>query len=231
MSRWRPVIYFAVVWVALGMAPILVSGYYSPRHMYLASLGWAVSIGIVVDAAWRSGPAVLVRAAAVVAFVALASVYAVQLRGVVADWNQRAAISRAAVRQIERETMAAPVGTLIVAGVPGASWNFAVPHALRPPFTRIDVTARAEVISDSSDHCCDAIHWTAYTREKLRLWQVAEAPAIALYWDSRTATMSRVSDRDDPQLRTVASLLVRARSREQLDREIRGLLNDYVALR
>jgi hypothetical protein len=43
--------------------------------------------------------------------------------------------------------------------------------------------------------------------------------------------MSRVSDRDDPQLRTLASLLMETESRESLDSVIRGLLNDYVALR
>jgi hypothetical protein len=43
--------------------------------------------------------------------------------------------------------------------------------------------------------------------------------------------MSRVSDRDDPQLRTVASLLLETDSRETLDSAIRGLMNDYVALR
>jgi hypothetical protein len=42
--------------------------------------------------------------------------------------------------------------------------------------------------------------------------------------------MSRVSDRDDPQLGTLTSLLLETNSREALDSVIRGLLNDYVAL-
>jgi hypothetical protein len=226
---WRPAVYFGIVWVALGMAPILVSGYYSPRHMYLASLGWAVSLGIAIEAAWRSQPSRIMRTVAAVAAVAIVVAYAWQLRGDVSDWNQRAAISHAAVRQIEREAMMAPPNTLIIAGVPGASWNFVNPHELRPPFTMVDITQRAEVISDSSDHCCNAVHWTAYTRDALQKWHAARAPAIALYWDGR-GTMSRVSDQSDPQLRTSVSLLLQAGSREQLDQEIRGLLNDYVAL-
>jgi hypothetical protein len=43
--------------------------------------------------------------------------------------------------------------------------------------------------------------------------------------------MSRVSDRDDPQLRTLASLLLDTDSRETLDSAIRGLLENYVGLR
>jgi hypothetical protein len=155
----------------------------------------------------------------------------VQLRGVVRDWNRRATISHAAVEQIEREAASAPPETLIIAGVPGASWNFALPHALRPPFTPTDLTTHVLVISDSSDHCCDAVHWTAYTQNALRAWQAAHAPVIALHWDARTGTMSRVSDDGDPQLRTLASLLLQANSRQTLDAEIRGLLSDYVALR
>jgi hypothetical protein len=54
---------------------------------------------------------------------------------------------------------------------------------------------------------------------------------VALYWDTRTGMMSRVSDRNDPQLRTSVVLLARATAREQLDQEIRGLFNGYVALR
>jgi hypothetical protein len=228
---WRPAAYFGLVWITLGMAPILVSGYYSPRHMYLASLGWAVSIGIAIEAVWQSNPARIMRAIAIAASVAAAFVYGVQLRGVVREWNQRAAISHAAVDQIDREAMAAPQNTLIIAGVPGASWNFAIPHSLRPPFTRTDVTQRAEIISDSSNHCCDAVHWMAYTRNALQKWQVSHAPVVALYWDTRTGMMSRVSDQNDPQLRTSVVLLARATAREQLDQEIRGLFNGYVALR
>ena len=54
---------------------------------------------------------------------------------------------------------------------------------------------------------------------------------VALYWDARTQRMSRVSDRDDPQLRTLAALLIETRDRASLDSQIQGLLRDYVALR
>ena len=228
---WRPAIYFGVVWMALGIAPILVSGYYSPRHMYLASLGWAVLLGIGIEVLCRSTPVRVMRPIAATVALMIAVAYTAQLRGIVREWNQRSAISRAAVEQIEREAMTAPQSTLVVAGVPGASWNFAIPHSLRPPFTPTDLTMRVEVISDSSDHCCDAVHWTAYTRDALQKWQAAGAPAVALRWDARSGAMSRVADRNDPQLRTFISLLLQANSRAQMDQEIRGLLNDYVALR
>jgi len=230
---WRPAIYFGIVWIVLGVMPILMSGYYSPRHMYLASLGWAIFIAIGIDITWQAQPARLLRPVALAAAVALVGAYAVQSHGVVEGWNRAAAISRAAVQQIEREAEQDPAGTLVIAGVPRSSWAFAVPHAIRPPFTSDAVGKRLLVISDSFDHCCDAPQWDRYTREALRTWnERASRPAVvALYWDARTGRMSRVSDHDDPQLRTLVSLLIETKDRATLDSQIQGMLRDFVALR
>ncbi|HEY3158952.1 MAG TPA: hypothetical protein VGJ78_08345 [Vicinamibacterales bacterium] len=227
------VVYFGPVWIALGMAPILVSGYYSPRHMYLASLGWAIVLGAGVEMLWYAPPAAARRLLAVVLVAALLIGYGSQLRVIVRDLDRYAAISHAATVQMEREATSGPEGTLVIAGVPRLSWAFAVPHSLRPPFTRTDLTKRIFVISDSADHCCEAVQWNDYTRTALRAWQdrTDRPPVVALYWNPMTGRMSRVADRDDPQLRTLASLLLETDSRETLDSAIRGFLNDYVALR
>ena len=230
---WRPAIYFGVIWIACGMAPILVSGYYSPRHMYLASLGWAVTLGIALDILWRARPVRYARMATALGAAALLIAYAAQLRDVVRDWNSRAAISRIALADLEREANEAPEGALVIVGVPAASWAFAVPLALRPPFTRTDLTRRVLVVSDSSLHCCPVSHWNDYTRQALQAWhgRADRAPAVAMYWDGRTGRLSRVADKDDPQLRTLISLIVGTDSRETLDSAIRGLLKNFVAVR
>jgi hypothetical protein len=232
-STWRAILYFGLIWLALGMAPILVSGYYSPRHMYLASLGWAVTLGIAMEAVWQVERIRAVKVATAVAASVLAAAYAIQLHGVVDEWHRYAAISRAALLQIGMEAATEPDGTLIIAGVPRLSWAFAVPYSVRPPFTATDLTKRVSVISDSDDHCCNAVLWNEYTRNALRRWhdQPDHPPVVALYWNPRTGRMSRVSDRADPQLRTLVSLLMETENRESLDSVIRGLLNDYVALR
>jgi hypothetical protein len=56
-ALWRSAIYFGVIWIVLGVLPILMSGYYSPRHMYLASLGWTVTVSIGLEIIWRAQPA------------------------------------------------------------------------------------------------------------------------------------------------------------------------------
>jgi hypothetical protein len=201
--------------------------------MYLASLGWTVTIGIGLEVLWRAKPARVLQPIGITVVTALVIAYLLQLRGVISEWNHYAAISHAAVEQIEREGEMDPAGTLIIAGVPRLSWAFAVPHAVRPPFTRSDVTKRVFVISDSFDHCCNALLWNGYTRDALRRWHddSEHPPVVVLYWDPRTGRMSRVSERDDPQLRTVASLMIETRDRASLDSVIQGLLKNYVALR
>jgi hypothetical protein len=231
-ALWRTAIYFGVIWVALGILPILMSGYYSPRHMYLASLGWAVTVGIGLEITWRAQPARVLRPLGVVAVAALAIAYAVQLLAVVRAWSGYAAISRAAIEQLGREAETDPEGTLVIAGVPRSSWAFAIPHSVRAPFISNDVSKRLLIVSDSFDHCCAAPQWERYTRNALHRWNEEARPAVvALYWDPRTGRMSRVSDRDDPQLRTLVSLLIETRDRASLDSQIQGLLRDYVALR
>jgi hypothetical protein len=230
---WRPAIYFGVIWIVLGILPILMSGYYSPRHMYLASLGWALIVGIGLEIVWQAQPGRVLRPIGVAAVGALVLAYAVQLRAIVRDWSGYAAISRAAVQQLGREAETDPEGTLVIAGVPRSSWAFAVPHSVRAPFISNEVSKRLLIISDSFDHCCDAPQWERYTRNALHRWnEEARRPAVvALYWDARTRRMSRISDRDDPQLGTLASLLIETRDRASLDSQIQGLLRDYVALR
>ena len=215
------------------MAPILMSGYYSPRHMYLASLGWTVTFCIATEAIWQVERVRYAKVAAVLTAGAVAIAYAIQLHGVVGEWNRAAAISHAAVQQIQQEAATQPEGTLVIAGVPRLSWAFAVPHSVRPPFTRTDVTQHISVISDSTDYCCNALLWEQSTRAGLRAWHdhPDHPPVIALYWNATTGRMIRISGRDDPQLATVARVLLETSSREALDSVIRGLLNDYVALR
>ncbi len=52
----RNLLYFGPIWWAIGVLPIAVAGYHSPRHVYLAAVGWAVVLGVVYDAACRYRP-------------------------------------------------------------------------------------------------------------------------------------------------------------------------------
>jgi hypothetical protein len=222
----RPAAYFLVVWVVLGVAPTLVAGYASPRHMYLASVGWAVSLGLAFGVLWSARPQRVMRPVAMIAAAFVLAVYMARLVDEVRLWETRSMVSHRAVVDIEREATGSPPGTLIIAGAPRRSWDFALPHALRPPYTREDLTRRVTVVSDSSIHCCPAIVWEPYTRQALDAWlnRPDHPPVIALYWNPDTGVLSRVSDRDDPYLRSLMKVLLETRTVAALDEAIHDML-------
>jgi hypothetical protein len=218
----RPAAYFMVVWIGLAIAPTLVAGYASPRHMYLASAGWALALGCALDVLWRARPDPLMRRLAVMGSAALLVMYGSQLWQDLRLWGVRSEVSRLAVADVEREALTAPQGTLIIVDAPQRSWNFALPHALRPPFTGEDLTRRVKVISHSSIHCCPANRWEPYTRDAMREWiaDPARPPVVALRWDAETGAAYRLSEREDPLLRTLVAMLRDTPDVASLDRMI-----------
>jgi hypothetical protein len=146
------------------------------------------------------------------------------------DWNARAVMSRKAVTDLERIATDAPAGTLIVAGVPSRAWAFALPFAATPPFAQSDLTERVSLISGSPLHCCPAVQWDSYTRERLRYWlaRPTRTPVIAMHWDQRSGALTYLSDANDPSLRTLIELLLESGDPTALDVNILRLTNDFV---
>ena len=226
----KPAGFFLVVWVGLAVAPTLVAGYASPRHMYLASAGWALGLGCALEVLWRARPDPHMRRLGIVGAAALLAMYGAQLWKDVRLWGVRSEVSRLVVADVEREALTAPPGTLIIVDAPQRSWNFALPHALRPPFTGEDLTRRVRVISHSSIHCCPAHRWDPYTRDAMRAWDAdpAKPPVIALRWDPDTGTAYRLSDRQDPLLRTLVATLRETSDVASLDRLILDICRKLV---
>ena len=229
----RAAAFFLVVWIALGLAPTLVAGYGSPRHMYLASAGWALSLGLALDVFWHARPRPAMKGLGVVLAGALLFVYGSQLREDVRLWAVRSDVSRRVVGDVEREALAAPPGTLIIVDPPSRSWNFALPFALRPPFTREDIPGRVSVISHSSIHCCAAYFWEPYTRRTMRTWMAnpTRPPVIALRWDPDTGELFRLRDAEDPFLRTLVAMLLETPDVTALDRLMLNITRGMVVKR
>jgi hypothetical protein len=159
--------------------------------------------------------------------------YTVGLVGNLREWATRAMVSHRALVDLEREALDLPQGALIIAGAPRRSWDFALPHAVRPPFTREDLTRRVTIISDSSIHCCPAINWERYTRQAVSEWlnRPDRPPVIALYWNPDTGQMSRVSERDEPYLRPLMKVFLSTDGRAALDEAIHDTLRELAAPR
>src|SRR5262245_7461317 len=143
----RLLLFFGPVWWIIGIVPTVVAGYESPRHVYLASAGWAVVLGVVLDLAWTRPATAARRRAALAVAAAIAAFYAVGLYREVVYWRTLAQVSRKVMLDTRAEAMAAAPGSLIVIGAPKLSWEWAMPFPVKPPYTRVDLTTRVFMIS------------------------------------------------------------------------------------
>ena len=227
---WGALIYFGLVWLVLGIAPIVVANYESPRHVYLASLGWAMVLGLVMQVLWHARPHRLLRPVAVLAGVALLTLHTVQLHAAVDRWNTIATVSNKAVIDLEREALAIPEGSLVIAGAPASSWEWSLPFAAQPPFTHTDISKRVRIVSTMKLHCCRA-QWNALTRHTLATW--ANTPnrplIVALHWDAATGRLSSLTDREEPFLRVMIAVLLETPTADTLDSRMQELLDKLVA--
>jgi hypothetical protein len=217
------VLYFGPCWWFLCLAPLVVVGYESTRHVYLASVGWAIIVGLVLHALWHHRHAAI-RHAALAAGAGLFVFYTAGLQAEVAEWNVRARVSQTVVADLEREALAAPEGSLLIVGAPARSWEWSLPFAAERPFTRTDLAERVSIVSPILLDCCRD-QWAERTRRLIRTWSQQEsAPAVALVWDARTGAYSRLTDREDPALRHEVMALVDADTSDAMDRAMLAIL-------
>jgi hypothetical protein len=225
----RPAAALTVGWWAIGAAPVLVAGYESPRHVYLAAAGWAFLLGLLSDQAspGRNRHA-LIRGAVGVLLAFAVTVYAVRLFGVVQTWGSWARASQIAVERVSAEASRVPDGTLLLVNVPRESWEWATPFVLRPPYSPTDLSARVNLITPFRLHCCGPEQWNTFTRERLAAWARGSAPIVAIDVAPRTGAVSRTTDSERPELQTLVPLLAGTESWQSLDRAVVRLMEEVV---
>ena len=219
-------LFFGPLWWVIGVLPIAVAGYESPRHVYLASAGWAIVLGVLLDLAWTEAVSVARRRAVLAAAVAVTFAYSVGLYKEVTYWNTLARVSRKVMLDTRSEALSAPPGSLIVIGAPKLSWEWAMPFPVKPPYTRVDLTTRVFMISPWLLHCCRN-QWVDDTRRTLRTWQdrTVPAPVIVLRWDGDTGALLRITDRE-PALRSLVPVLLEVRTRDALSAAVLKIVDD-----
>jgi hypothetical protein len=217
----RLALFFGPLWWVIGVAPTAVAGYESPRHVYLASVAWAMLLGLGFDVADRATSARTWRNAVRVCAVVVLAAYAVQLRVVVREWNTAAAISKKGVARVQREALATPPGSLLIVGAPLKSWEWSVPFNFQPPYTQTDLTQRVFIVSPWRLHCCRSL-WADYTRRTLAAWAARgdHPPIVVLFASARTGAISRLTDREYPALRSLIPVLLTMESREAMDKAL-----------
>ena len=219
------------VWWIIGVAPVAVAGYESPRHVYLAAVGWGLTLGAIFDVArsWRADTAWRYACTAAAAMCLL--VYTVQLADGIREYGDLAAVSHEAVQGVRSEVLNGPQGGLVIVGVPGQSWDWALPFAVRPPYTRTDLTSRAFIVSPRALHCCSG-QWFEDTRRHLRNWSTgpAQHSVTLLRWSGEPGSAGRVTSADYPDLPDIARALLTIDQPAVLEANIQRMLREMVPL-
>ena len=220
-------LFFGPIWWGIGVAPTAVAGYESPRHVYLAAAGWAIVVGVLLDLAWQRASRVAARRLVGATALVVIAFYVWGLGRVVRDWEEMADVSHQVMQDVRGEALSLPEGSLIIVGAPVRSWEWAMPFPMRPPFTRLDLTRRAFIVTPWLLHCCRG-QWFDDTRRMLHEWErrSGAGEVVVLRWDPKTGALARLSDREYPALRSVVSVLPQLNSREALDAAMLKIVNE-----
>ncbi len=222
---------FGPIWFAIGVAPAALAGYESERHAYLASAGWAFMLAMIIE---RGHAALRVRAlrrATIAVAAALVVLYSARLAPVLTSWHQAAVISEAGVLRLQQEAAAAPPGALVIVGLPRRNWEWASPFVLDTPFAPPGLLDRVRLITPWRLHCCGPGNWEVDTRRQLTRWLQTSPrpPVIALHYAPRDGSLSRVTNRDVPELDAILASMMQTRTVETLDGVILDVLDRIVA--
>ena len=221
-ESWRSarlLVCFVLFWWWIGAAPILVAGYESPRHVYLASAAWAFLLALVVDFSVPRLTRRPLRLAFTAAATALVVVYVVRLHTTLESWHFVARVSKAAVERVNQEALAAPPGTLILMRLPVKSWEWGIPFVLRPPYQTWDLTTKVRVVGHWQLYCCGTQQWADNARPLLKAWLESpqRPPLIALHFDPTTGALSRTTDAETPDLAALLPVVVTTDTPEMMD--------------
>ena len=226
----RILLCFVIAWWWIGAAPVIVAGYESPRHVYLASAAWAFGLALILDWALARAMRPAVRTVIAVVCVAVVALYTVRLHEQLQWWHLMARISKSAVERVNQEALAAPPGTLILMRVPVKSWEWGIPFVLRPPYQTSDLTTKVRVVAPWQLYCCGTQQWGDYAREQLRAWMSSSprAPLVALNFDPQSGAVTRVTDAEEPELAALVPVLLQTDTAEAMDLALVRMMEKFV---
>jgi hypothetical protein len=140
--RWA--FFFSLVWPAVTLAPLVIT-YFSRRHLYTASAGFAIGVAALLTHVWPQ------RRAFGVAAVSVTVVAAAQLWMGMPRWQWAQARSREISETVAELALRAEAGDVLLLDIPATYhgrwvWAWSSPFALRPPFQLQDLTRRLVVI-------------------------------------------------------------------------------------
>lgn len=132
-NRWRAVVCYGAGWYAIATLPLAVATYFSPRHLYLATAGLCITVGLLLAT-------LAPRRWLAYALVVGAALFCVsRLHDAVTPWRQAAKISERLALAVTQTVPDLQYGEVLLLDVAETHrgvwlWAWAAPFALQPPF-------------------------------------------------------------------------------------------------
>jgi len=172
LARWRNdgpfvrhLIFFGPIWYSITIAPMIVAGYLSARHVYLTAAGVSIAFAsLLLHTGWPSGTRG--KAARGLATGALVILYALALTSHVRAWVENGSDSQDFAAALPSLLQSVPPGSTVMVDIPGMRrgvwfWSWALPFALEPPFVREGLYKQFAIVEWPLAYCCLASQWWA----------------------------------------------------------------------
>ena len=132
-NRWRAITFYGLAWYAIATLPLAVATYFAPRHLYLATAGLCIGVGLLLSTIaarrwWAYG------------IVVVAALFCVsRFNHAVAPWRHAAKLSERVSVEIARTLPDMRPREILLLDVPEVyagvwMWSWSTPFALQPPF-------------------------------------------------------------------------------------------------
>jgi Dolichyl-phosphate-mannose-protein mannosyltransferase len=172
LARWRNdrqtvrhLIFFGPIWYSITIAPMIVSGYLSARHVYLTAAGVSIALAsLLLHTGWQFGG--WGKAARGVAIGVVIFLYAIALTSNVRGWIANGIDSQRFAAALPVLLRSVPPGSTVMVDIPGMRrgvwfWSWALPFALEQPFVREDLYRQFAIVEWPLVYCCVARQWWA----------------------------------------------------------------------
>jgi hypothetical protein len=189
----RHALFFGPIWYAVTIAPMLVAGYYSGRHLYVTAAGFGIAVASLLLPE-ESNSRILAKRTRVVVCVALVVLYGISLTRNIEPWVENGIESQRFTAALPPMLRPIPRGNVVLLGIPTASrqawfWSWGLPFALQPPFVSEDLYAQYAFVERPSVYCCPQQWWSAKQAALAPLWNVPGPHEVTRIWPEKEGSL------------------------------------------
>jgi hypothetical protein len=177
------VTFYGFAWYAVATLPLAAASYFAPRHLYLATAGLSIAVGLLAASLASR------RWLACALVVAAALYYVSRFDHAVTPWRHAAKVSERVTTEVARLAPDLKPGEILLLEVPEVfegvwMWSWSVPFALQPPFMLSSSLPRVALVRPA------AFYAVQFWAQQPALSSLPEAPAARLVRVDQTGAVA-----------------------------------------